>query len=104
MVSTWISSRTVSTPQQLTGVARRSCQTALYHIVEALTRWIAPILSFTADEILEQIPGEHDESVLLGTWYENLAELPEGEALDVEFWNQVMAVKTAVNKEYGSPS
>ncbi|MDI3325236.1 isoleucine--tRNA ligase [Pontibacterium granulatum] len=81
------------------GVARRSCQTALYHIVEALTRWVAPILSFTADEILEQIPGEHDESVLLGTWYENLAELPEGEALDVEFWNQVMAVKTAVNKE-----
>jgi len=81
------------------GVARRSCQTALYHIVEALTRWVAPILSFTADEILEQIPGKHDESVLLGTWYENLAELPEGEALGVEFWNQVMAVKTAVNKE-----
>jgi len=49
------------------GHARRSCQTALYHIVEALTRWIAPILSFTADEILEQIPGQHDESVLLGT-------------------------------------
>lgn len=81
------------------GVARRSCQTALYHIVEALTRWIAPILSFTADEILEQIPGEHDESVLLGTWYDNLAELSDEEQLGVEFWNQVMAVKTAVNKE-----
>ncbi|WP_372831070.1 isoleucine--tRNA ligase [Pontibacterium sp.] len=81
------------------GVARRSCQTALYHIVEALTRWIAPILSFTADEILEQIPGEHDESVLLGTWYENLAELSDDAQMGRDFWNQVMAVKTAVNKE-----
>ncbi len=32
-------------------LARRSCQTALWHIAEALVRWIAPILSFTADEI-----------------------------------------------------
>ena len=32
-------------------VARRSCQTALYHIIEALVRWMAPIMSFTADEI-----------------------------------------------------
>ncbi|STM08325.1 isoleucyl-tRNA synthetase [Escherichia coli] len=32
-------------------VARRSCQTALYHIAEALVRWMAPILSFTADEV-----------------------------------------------------
>ena len=31
-------------------VARRSCQTALFHIVEALVRWMAPIMSFTADE------------------------------------------------------
>ncbi len=84
------------------GVARRSCQTALYHIVEALTRWIAPILSFTADEILEQIPGEHDESVLLGTWYENLARLSDDEQMGVAFWDQVMTVKTAVNKELES--
>ena len=32
-------------------LARRSCQTALWHIAEALVRWMAPILSFTADEI-----------------------------------------------------
>ena len=31
------------------GLARRSCQTALWHIVEALVRWMAPIMSFTAD-------------------------------------------------------
>ncbi|MGB0468090.1 MAG: isoleucine--tRNA ligase [Pontibacterium sp.] len=81
------------------GHARRSCQSALYHIVEALTRWIAPILSFTADEILEQIPGTHSASVLLGTWYTDLAELPNDAALGREFWDQIMAVKTAVNKE-----
>ena len=30
---------------------RRSAQTAMFHILEAFTRWVAPILSFTADEI-----------------------------------------------------
>jgi isoleucyl-tRNA synthetase len=37
---------------------RRSCQTALFHVAEALVRWIAPILSFTADEIWQHLPGE----------------------------------------------
>lgn len=36
-------------------VARRSCQTALFHIAEALVRWMAPIMSFTADEIWNQL-------------------------------------------------
>ena len=34
---------------QADSLARRSCQTAMYHVTEAMTRWIAPILSFTAD-------------------------------------------------------
>ena len=37
---------------------RRSAQTAMYHIAEAFTRWIAPILSFTADELWGYLPGE----------------------------------------------
>lgn len=49
--------------------ARRSAQTALYHISEALVRWIAPILAFTADELWEYLPGERNESVMLNTWY-----------------------------------
>ncbi|MCQ4270669.1 isoleucine--tRNA ligase [Pseudomonas kuykendallii] len=80
-------------------VARRSCQTAMYHIAEALVRWVAPILSFTADEIWQYLPGERNESVMLNTWYEGLAELPLGFDLDRAFWEQVMAVKVAVNKE-----
>jgi isoleucyl-tRNA synthetase len=58
--------------------ARRSAQTALFHISEALVRWIAPILAFTADELWEYLPGERNESVMLNTWYEGLTELPEG--------------------------
>ncbi|MET1081112.1 MAG: isoleucine--tRNA ligase [Pseudomonas sp.] len=78
---------------------RRSCQTALFHISEALVRWIAPILAFTADELWQYLPGERNESVMLNTWYEGLSELPADVALDRPYWEQVMAVKVAVNKE-----
>ncbi|QXH47696.1 isoleucine--tRNA ligase [Pseudomonas xanthosomatis] len=80
-------------------VARRSCQTALYHISEALVRWVAPILAFTADEIWQYLPGERNESVMLNGWYQGLSELPEGTELGRAYWDRVMAVKAAVNKE-----
>ncbi|MFK3819166.1 isoleucine--tRNA ligase [Pseudomonas sp. NPDC089407] len=80
-------------------VARRSCQTALYHISEALVRWIAPILAFTADEIWQYLPGERNESVMLNGWYQGLSGLPEGTELDRAYWDRVMAVKASVNKE-----
>ncbi len=79
--------------------ARRSAQTALYHIVEALVRWIAPICSFTADEIWKTLAGGRAVSVHLDTWYEGLHKLPESSELDADYWQQVMAVKTAVNKQ-----
>jgi len=80
-------------------VARRSCQTALFHIAEALVRWIAPILAFTAEEIWQYLPGERNESVFLNTWYDGLFELDASEELGREFWAEVMEVKAAVNKE-----
>ncbi|MDQ7073352.1 MAG: class I tRNA ligase family protein [Gammaproteobacteria bacterium] len=52
---------------QADSIGRRSSQTAMYHILEALTRWMAPILSFTADELWDYLPGERNESVLLNT-------------------------------------
>ncbi|MFA7557838.1 MAG: isoleucine--tRNA ligase [Hydrogenophaga sp.] len=79
--------------------ARRSCQTAMYHIAEALVRWIAPILAFTAEEIWQYLPGERNESVMLNTWYDGLTALPADAELDRAFWEQVLAVKIAVNKE-----
>ncbi|MCC1776296.1 class I tRNA ligase family protein, partial [Salmonella enterica subsp. enterica serovar Indiana] len=62
-------------------------------------RWIAPILAFTADELWEYLPGERNESVMLNTWYEGLTELPADFELGREYWEGVMAVKVAVNKE-----
>ncbi|WP_062268586.1 isoleucine--tRNA ligase [Endozoicomonas arenosclerae] len=78
-------------------LARRSCQTAMYQIVEAFARWIAPITSFTADELWQAMPGKRSQSVLLETWYEGLKSL-EGDELGRDYWNSVMAVKHAVNK------
>ncbi len=46
-------------------LARRSAQTAMYRILDALTRLVAPVLSFTADEIWRELPGEREQSVHL---------------------------------------
>jgi isoleucyl-tRNA synthetase len=80
-------------------VARRSAQTAMYHIGEALVRWVAPILSFTAEEIWENLPGERGESVFLEQWYRGLHTLGAGESMGREYWQRVMAVRSAVNRE-----
>ena len=48
---------------------RRSAQTALYHLADAMVRWLAPILSFTAEEVWSFMPGERSESVFLNTWH-----------------------------------
>ena len=78
-------------------VARRSAQTALYHIVQAFTRWIAPILSFTADELWQFIPGDKAESVFIEEWYP-LPKLPADADKGADFWAAIAEVKTAVNK------
>jgi isoleucyl-tRNA synthetase len=78
------------------GLPRRSCQTAMYHLIEAIARWVAPILSFTADEIWDFIPGERAASVQLETWYN--FPTPADAKLGAEFWEQMMTVKQAVNK------
>ncbi|MGH8499479.1 MAG: isoleucine--tRNA ligase, partial [Methylococcales bacterium] len=57
---------------QVDSLGRRSAQTAMYHIAEAFVRWIAPVLSFTADEIWRTLPGQREAHVLMATWYDNL--------------------------------
>ncbi|MEX0605225.1 MAG: isoleucine--tRNA ligase [Marinobacter sp.] len=83
---------------QADSLARRSCQTALFHVVEALVRWIAPILSFTADEIWQHLPGERSKSVFFETWYEGLKAMPEEAELGRQYWSELYSVKEAVNK------
>lgn len=81
------------------GLARRSAQTALYHIVEALTRWIAPILSFTAEEIWQQIPGERTATIFVAQWYKGLSELDENSQMNSAYWQQMIDVRSAVAKQ-----
>jgi isoleucyl-tRNA synthetase len=86
---------------QENSLARRSTQTAMYHIIEAMTRWLAPILSFTAEEIWRYIPGDREDSVLLAQWYDlsHALEFAEAEAgMDAAFWSQVIAVREGVSK------
>ncbi|UCE89373.1 MAG: isoleucine--tRNA ligase [Pseudomonadota bacterium] len=84
---------------QADSVARRSAQSAMYHIVEALTRWLAPVLSFTAEEIWEHIPGERGVSVFLSTWY-GFPQMPATDGgMDAVFWQQVLQVRDVVSKE-----
>lgn len=79
-------------------VARRSCQTALYHIAEALVRWMAPIMSFTADEIWGYLPGKREQYVFTGEWYEGLFGLADSEAMNNEYWDTLLTVRGEVNK------
>ncbi|MEE8482192.1 MAG: class I tRNA ligase family protein, partial [Acidiferrobacterales bacterium] len=74
---------------------RRSAQTALFHILEALVRWLAPILSFTAEEIWRHMPGTRGESVFLEQWYT----LPMATETDTIMWRDVIAVRNAANRE-----
>tara|TARA_B110000503_G_scaffold53906_1_gene86593 strand:+ start:6838 stop:9630 length:2793 start_codon:yes stop_codon:yes gene_type:complete len=77
-------------------LSRRSAQTAMYYLIEIMTRWMAPILSYTADELWEHIPGNRAESVQLDVWYD----IPRAKAtsMTADYWMQIMAVKQAVNK------
>jgi isoleucyl-tRNA synthetase len=78
------------------GLARRSCQTALFHIMESLVRWMAPITSFTAQELWEVMPGDREKFVFTGKWYEGLPNI-SNQVLDNDFWQQIMQVKADVN-------
>ncbi|MFT5312176.1 MAG: isoleucyl-tRNA synthetase [Paraglaciecola sp.] len=79
-------------------LARRSCQSALYHIIEALVRWMAPIMSFTAQELWQEMSWQDEEFVFTGSWYTGLvAQNNQGEFSD-RFWQQVLEVKNAVNR------
>ena len=92
-----IKDRQYTTPAD--SLARRSCQSAMYHIIEAMVRWLAPILSFTAEEIWQHIPGERGETVFTETWYPGLFSLDQDDDFDRSFWQQVIALRAAVGKQ-----
>ncbi|NJO14412.1 MAG: isoleucine--tRNA ligase [Thioploca sp.] len=80
---------------QTNSLARRSAQTALYHIAEALVRWLAPILSFTAEDIWQYLPGQRSQSVLLEmSWYQGLFAYSAAGS-----WEKIFAIREVVNRE-----
>jgi isoleucyl-tRNA synthetase len=78
-------------------IPRLSAQTAMYHVLEAMIRWIAPVLSFTAEEIHQHVPGERSDSIFFETWYEGLFELDDA-AAERRRWQRVMSVREEVSK------
>lgn len=79
---------------QRRSLARRSAQTSIYHIAEAFVRWLAPVLSFTADEIWQHLPGQRGESVFLEEWHEDFPEVSIEEHLP-----RVIRVREEVSRE-----
>ena len=85
--------------------ARRAAQTAMYHVVHAFARWLAPLLSFTADEIYQHVPGAKQEHILLETeWYDwsALSDAKETAAdgtISRAGWARILAVREVVSKQ-----
>lgn len=71
---------------------RRSAQSAMFRIAEALVRWLAPVLSFTAEEIWQQLPGQRSDSVLFETWYDGLA-ATQNSPEQRRYWADLQAIR-----------
>jgi isoleucyl-tRNA synthetase len=77
-------------------VPRRSAQTALNHLAQAMVRWLAPILSFTAEEAWSHLPGIPNESVFFNTWHQFPAGAERNSAIN---WSALIALKADVARE-----
>jgi len=75
---------------------RRSAQTAMYHVAQAMVRWLAPILSFTAEEVWSFLPGDQNESVFLNTWHQFPAGAERAAVID---WPALIALKADVARD-----
>ncbi|QEM67077.1 isoleucine--tRNA ligase [Geobacter sp. FeAm09] len=75
---------------------RRSAQTVMYRILDTLLRLIAPVLSFTADEAWQYLPGEHEDSVHLAAFPKLQPEAKDDKL--VERWERIMKVRAEVSK------
>jgi isoleucyl-tRNA synthetase len=77
-------------------VARRSAQTALWHVTNALVRLMAPILSFTAEELWQVFTGKDDDSVFFHTLH--ALPRPEGAAALLGKWDRLRLLRAPVQK------
>jgi isoleucyl-tRNA synthetase len=84
---------------QANSLGRRSAQTAAWHILNAMVRWMYPILSFTAEEIWAQLPGEKPAMVLFTEWYKGLFGLEANDSISANEWNYIFTVRELVSKQ-----
>jgi isoleucyl-tRNA synthetase len=75
---------------------RRSAQTVMYYILDSLVRMVAPVLSFTADEVWNYMPGEREASVHLAAFPPMRPEWKDDTL--VERWDRIMKVRGEVSK------
>lgn len=90
---------------QKDSIPRRSAQTALFYITEAMVRWLAPIVSFTAEEIWQYLPGKRDKTVFLNEWFvfpvsfaQDPLELIYQQCDRQSYWNLLIEIRNEVNK------
>jgi isoleucyl-tRNA synthetase len=74
--------------------ARRSGQSAMYRVLEALVRWVAPILAYTSETIWQHLPGERPDSPLFATWSTDLV-AGDGPALP---WTLLLGLREQAQK------
>jgi len=76
--------------------ARRSAQSALWHITQSFVRLLAPITSFTAEEVWQVLTGNADDSVMFQIWHD--LPKPEGEGEMLAKWALIRAARADVTK------
>ncbi|MBP8814405.1 MAG: isoleucine--tRNA ligase [Laribacter sp.] len=77
--------------------ARRSAQTALWHVTRSLLSLLAPVLCFTADEAWQALTGEAEDSPVYHTWHE-LPVVADADALAAR-WDVLRALRAQINKD-----
>ncbi len=75
--------------------ARRSAQTAMYHILQSMIRWMAPIMTYTADEIWRLMG--YDKHVLFEQWYE-MPECDDDKNWSDKHWGEIRELRNATSK------
>jgi len=83
---------------QPNSLGRRSAQSAMYLITEALVRWITPVLSYTSDEIWQHMPGDRTGPVFTQTYFDGLTSLNNQASLDNKAWDNILETRNAVTK------
>jgi len=83
---------------QADSLGRRSAQTAMFLITEAMARWLTPVLSFTSDEIWQHMPGDRSESVFTKPYFDGLYALADDAVLSNQAWDTIVETRNAVTK------